>query len=548
MRLMDQNNLKTHDGLPAVENDKGEYMSEYSITVTDPRLNGGKPTNIPSLWGGKVVSEDEAVEKALSTKNEYRSFESIEEAIDDAVRKSEAGGANAPKKYARGGAVEQMNKLFAEGGVLQQGGTVDPVSGNEVPPGAMAEEVRDDIDAKLSEGEFVFPADVVRFYGLEKLMMMRDKAKKGLQRMNEIGQMGNAEEVPDGEALFGGGEGEMDDDAFSSEIDSIMAEDSGGETREYAKGGDVRKYAPGGYVGGEENKQLYRDAPIKGFEMVPMTNDAGQTIYIPFINGVAQLSIPTGYKVKKADDVTKVDDKTTTDATTTTADTSGAGGDSGDSDDSGGGGGNTDGTTPGGGQGISNAAISASLGAMSFGQSTLGKAISAILGIPLSTMADIGGTAVADLQIDAIGKSFDAMNDAQNSNLAGQIGTVSDESGNISTISNQSITDAFDIANFGITSEGLSAENAANAAAVADQGNVAEGGAMAAEASNTSTSSVGDASDPDGTVGGGGGSEGSVGDTSGGYGEDAGFGLAKGGFVSKPKKNKVKPKGLAGRR
>jgi hypothetical protein len=38
----------------------------------------------------------------------------------------------------------------------------------------MAEEVRDDIDAKLSEGEFVVPADVVRYIGLEKLMMMSD--------------------------------------------------------------------------------------------------------------------------------------------------------------------------------------------------------------------------------------------------------------------------------------------------------------------------------------------------------------------------------------
>jgi Arc/MetJ-type ribon-helix-helix transcriptional regulator len=118
---------------------------------------------------------------------------------------------------------DQMNNMLAEGGVMQEGGTVDPVSGNEVPVGAMQEEVRDDIDAKLSEGEFVFPADVVRFYGLEKLMMMRDKAKKGLQRMNDIGQMGNAEEVPDGEALFG--DEEMDDDMFSSEIDSIMAEE-----------------------------------------------------------------------------------------------------------------------------------------------------------------------------------------------------------------------------------------------------------------------------------------------------------------------------------
>ena len=118
---------------------------------------------------------------------------------------------------------DQMNKMLAEGGVMQEGGTVDPVSGNEVPVGAMQEEVRDDIDAKLSEGEFVFPADVVRFIGLEKLMMMSDKAKAGLKRMNDIGQMGNAEEVPDGEALFG--DEEMDDNMFSSEIDSIMAEE-----------------------------------------------------------------------------------------------------------------------------------------------------------------------------------------------------------------------------------------------------------------------------------------------------------------------------------
>jgi hypothetical protein len=126
--------------------------------------------------------------------------------------------------FAAGGAVTQTNRLFAEGGVMQEGGTVDPVSGNEVPPGAMAEEVRDDIPAQLSEGEFVFPADVVRFIGLQTLMKLRDKAKMGLKRMNDIGQMGNAEEVPDGEALFGGEE--MDDDMFSSEIDALMAEES----------------------------------------------------------------------------------------------------------------------------------------------------------------------------------------------------------------------------------------------------------------------------------------------------------------------------------
>ena len=101
----------------------------------------------------------------------------------------------------KGGAVpmkEQM-ELFADGGLEQDGGTTDPVSGNEVPVGSSQEEVRDDIPAQLSEGEFVFPADVVRYIGLEKLMRMRQEAKMGLKMMEEMGQMGNSDEatIPD---------------------------------------------------------------------------------------------------------------------------------------------------------------------------------------------------------------------------------------------------------------------------------------------------------------------------------------------------------------
>jgi hypothetical protein len=41
-------NVKTHDGYPARKNADGSYSTELSITVTNPKLNGGKPTNIPS--------------------------------------------------------------------------------------------------------------------------------------------------------------------------------------------------------------------------------------------------------------------------------------------------------------------------------------------------------------------------------------------------------------------------------------------------------------------------------------------------------------------
>jgi hypothetical protein len=59
-------------------------------------LNGGKPTNIPSLWKGKVVPEDEAVKNALASGNTYQSFPTIDAAVKAAKAKSAAGGANAP--------------------------------------------------------------------------------------------------------------------------------------------------------------------------------------------------------------------------------------------------------------------------------------------------------------------------------------------------------------------------------------------------------------------------------------------------------------------
>jgi len=86
-------------------------------------------------------------------------------------------------------------ELFNEGGLKDEGGSVDPVSGNDVPIGSTKKEVRDDIPAMLSEGEFVFPADVTRFIGLEKLMQQRQEAKMGLKQMEAMGQMGNSEEA-----------------------------------------------------------------------------------------------------------------------------------------------------------------------------------------------------------------------------------------------------------------------------------------------------------------------------------------------------------------
>lgn len=180
---------------------------------------------------------------------------------------------------------KQTERMLADGGVMQEGGTVDEASGNEVPAGSLKEEVRDDVDAKLSVGEFVVPADVVRYIGLENLMKMRDKAKAGLKQMSDIGQMGNAEEAVKDEEDIG---------EFSSAVDDVMGEEDSSTAN---KEDGVKKMALGGYVQ-PENATTYANAPLKGFEMVSLVNDAGNVVYIPYINGKPQLSIPAGYKVK----------------------------------------------------------------------------------------------------------------------------------------------------------------------------------------------------------------------------------------------------------
>ena len=66
----------------------------------------------------------------------------------------------------------------------------DPVSGNDIPLGSTAENVRDDIPANLSEGEIVVAADVVNFHGVKLFEDLRKEAKMGYAQMAEDGRIG----------------------------------------------------------------------------------------------------------------------------------------------------------------------------------------------------------------------------------------------------------------------------------------------------------------------------------------------------------------------
>ncbi len=173
-----------------------------------------------------------------------------------------------------------MNKLFAEGGMMDDSGEV--VKGVEVPTGSLASEVADDIPAQLSEGEFVIPADVVRYIGLEKLMAIRDKAKQGLSRMEEMGQMGNADQVNNPDQTFAEEDGEYEDDDFEGNIDSIMAED----------GGEEVKMAAGGYMTGTDLSKAPKNSAI---DVRYFKHPDGRRIYITYINNRPMTAIPEGF-------------------------------------------------------------------------------------------------------------------------------------------------------------------------------------------------------------------------------------------------------------
>lgn len=121
-----------------------------------------------------------------------------------------------------------------------------------LPPGATPKDVADDIPAKVSEGEYIIPANVVRYIGASKLEKMVAKALEELQGMEEKGRMGNMEEV------------EEEDD-------------------------DILEFATGGLVPTQNTAQ----AGFTGFEQYVGPN--GQRISVPVKNGTPVIPVPQGY-------------------------------------------------------------------------------------------------------------------------------------------------------------------------------------------------------------------------------------------------------------
>jgi len=165
---------------------------------------------------------------------------------------------------------EEMNDMLLE----EQ---VDPVSGNTAPVGALPSEVRDDIDIRVSENEYVIPAYAVRYFGEGFFDELLGAAEQGWDRIKE------GDELP------------FRDDELETEGDDEEPKEG------YAEGGNI----PGAGVtvpqpvGGGFGGYGGTGARFSGFESrIYINPETGREMLIFFFNGKPMKRIPQGFRPK----------------------------------------------------------------------------------------------------------------------------------------------------------------------------------------------------------------------------------------------------------
>jgi len=267
----------------------------------------------------KIETSEEAYENTPNKpiqQAKNRAIYKLKPMTDEEISRYAQGAVNFAK-YAEGVEPElkgfsdwgPTQKGFAQGGVAMkdqmemnfgQAETVDPVSGNNVPPGSLPEEVRDDIPARLSEGEYVVPADVVRYYGVKFFEDLRTQAKMGLQQMDADGRIGGEPMEPQ--------QAELSDDDLNSIIEQAMQQEQpmmaneGGVVGYYSGGGNF-DYLGGSIFGPQEKaidttvaNQFY-DPDVGGYK--PTTGPYGpdpQAAPVVAAARVADPVCPTGFR------------------------------------------------------------------------------------------------------------------------------------------------------------------------------------------------------------------------------------------------------------
>ena len=158
---------------------------------------------------------------------------------------------------------------------------IEPTTGNEIPPGSLPSEVRDDVPAMLSEGEYVVPADVLRFFGVKFFEDLRRQAKTELAMMEQEGRVGG-EPMEEGDPL-----------PFS--LDELEVGDADD---------DIPQANEGLLVSGEEADMVSGKFGASGSTLVEFISNTGTSSWhrrLPSSDGDGYVfvpPVPNGYRMK----------------------------------------------------------------------------------------------------------------------------------------------------------------------------------------------------------------------------------------------------------
>jgi hypothetical protein len=70
--LIGHSRYNAENGL-TVTDDAGVH-STLSLGIDDERINGGKPSLIPTVWDGEILEQEDAVKRAVASGKEWPSF------------------------------------------------------------------------------------------------------------------------------------------------------------------------------------------------------------------------------------------------------------------------------------------------------------------------------------------------------------------------------------------------------------------------------------------------------------------------------------------
>jgi len=194
-----QNESALSGELGVIQNPLGGVSTEKSITVTDPRVNQGRATNLPLLVNGqspesiqRILADegtqediDIAINRALqrvSEGQELPSFESIDLAVEAAKARSDAGGSL--QKF-KGAESAQTQPDFPGAGIIEPARAVASGLGRTVQGG-----LRGIFDAADPTAEPGAGAQAVEDVKAEAFQPKTKAGKKGLETFNDLVQKG----------------------------------------------------------------------------------------------------------------------------------------------------------------------------------------------------------------------------------------------------------------------------------------------------------------------------------------------------------------------